>query len=153
MPRHLVAVLHSPPLGDGLLTLGRVNVARNALNCETVSIANIYSNPLANVNALPYAADDGWQRARAHVRRELDRADATDVLLAYGVQAPSGAHRSLYLQQRAWLKEVLRQHSLRVWTFGDRPYHPSRWQRVTYRHEPGASIEQLAPSLLTPLAL
>jgi hypothetical protein len=37
-----------------------------------------------------------------------------------------------------------------VWMFGDRPAHPSRWQRVVHRHAPGASVGALAPELLVP---
>jgi len=155
VPRHLVAILHSPPLGDGARTLARVTIARDALGCDSASIANLYAAPLANVNAFessPHGGGDAWKRARILMRRELARADATDVLLAYGVQSPSGDHRLAFAEQLSWLHHTLERTTATVWTFGGRPYHPSRWQRVTHRHEPGTPVEALAARLLVPRA-
>ncbi|MGO1840334.1 MAG: hypothetical protein ACTIJN_11490, partial [Microbacterium gubbeenense] len=53
MPRHLIAILHSRPAGDGARTLRRVDIARKSLECESFSVANIYPATLGDVNQIP----------------------------------------------------------------------------------------------------
>lgn len=154
MPGHLVAVLHSPPLGSGIRTLRRVDIAREALGCAKVSVANLYAFPLSNANRLASEGmSEGWEQARDDIRRALMVTDTSDVLLAYGIQSPSGTQRDLHRAQLAWLEGELSRYDLRVWTFGGSPYHPSRWHRLTHRQEQGSSVRELASSLLTPSPL
>lgn len=149
MSSNLVAILHSLPLGAGARTLARVDVARRMLGLDTYSVANLYPEPLASSGCV---ADDAavWSAGRRDVERELARTDSTDVLLGYGVSLPSGPARALHRSQVRWLEAHLSTSGVRVWTFGGRPNHPSRWQRVAYRHRPGATVEETAPELLEP---
>lgn len=154
MSRHLVAILHSQPLGDGRRTLQRVELARSSLSCTSYSVANLYPAPLADVNAMAdFENRDTWQLGRDEVTRAVSRADTTDVLLGYGVQFPTGVNRRRFREQLDWLAEELAARPMRVWTFGGRPTHPSRWQRVVHQHKPGASVDELASVLLAPFAL
>ena len=149
MSRHLVAVLHSLPLTSVVRTRTRVDVVRRVLGCESASIVNLYPRAIANVNAVGLGVDDGViVRGRADIARALDRVDTTDVLLAYGVQLPTGEARKPFRAQMDWLDLALSARSHDVWTFGGRPTHPSRWQRVVHRHAQGLSLEQAAALLL-----
>lgn len=150
MAGNLVAVLHSPPSGAGTRTLQRVEIARAQLGCRSFSIANLYPETLRDVTQLNGRLNvSTWMMGRVHLERELSRSDTTDVLLGYGVQAPTGASREAYHAQLDWLADQLASRSARIWVFGDRPHHPSRWQRVTHAVAPGAAVESLARQLLT----
>jgi hypothetical protein len=142
-------VLHSLPQGSGSITKRRVALAGDALNCSSHEIANLYPAPLADVAALSELADaDVWRQGRKEIERAICSDATTDILLGYGVQQPSGQQRYFYQDQLAWLDSQLKGVSCRVWTFGDKPSHPSRWQRLAYRHMPGASVTDLASVLL-----
>jgi hypothetical protein len=148
---HLVAVLHSRPVGTGNATLRRVEIARRALGCDSYSVANLYPTVLPNVNALSSAAADHiWEVGREEIQRELECTRTTDVLLGYGVQLPAGENRQRFRNQLNWLENQLRLTSFRVWTYGGRPSHPSRWQRIAHRKDPAGSVEDLAVALLAP---
>lgn len=154
MSRHLVAVLHSRPPGDGARTLGRVEIAGKVLACESFSVANIYPAALRDVTEVTHVTDaEVWAAGRDEIQQELGRADTTDVLLGYGIQLPSGPQREHHRAQLEWLFNELDGLGHRVWVFGGRPTHPSRWQRVVHRHTPGGSVEALARDLLVPAAL
>lgn len=151
---HMVAVLHSLPSGAGVITRRRVEIASEALGCSTSSIANVFPARLNNVNALPEASSEAiWALGREELRRELHRGETTDVLLGFGIQEPSGAPRTHYREQLAWLASELEIMNVRVWVFGGRPTHPSRWQRVTHRHAAGQSVAEACHQLLTPFTL
>lgn len=154
MSGRLVAILHSLPVTSGERTRRRVDLARRALDCESAVIANLYPRRLENVNALQsvLAEPFGWTAGRDEIAVAL--ADgATDVLLGYGVQQPTGPSRVPYQQQLHWLAATLEASDLRLWGFGQRPSHPSRWQRVVHRHEPGAALETVVSELLLPLTI
>ena len=154
MPTHLVTILHSKPVGDGTRTLRRVAIARDALGCNSVSIANIFPANLADVNALTgYQSEATWERGREEIQQELARDDLTDVLLGYGISLPSGAQREPYRAQLHWLRRTLGTKAARVWVFGHGPTHPSRWQRVVHRHAPRATVAEMARELLVPFRL
>ncbi len=154
MSRHLVAVLHSRPPGDGRRTLSRVEIARDTLECGSFSIANLYPRSLSDVTEVSgRSGSDVWSEGRKEIAQALRRPNTTDVLLGYGIQEPTGEQRTHHRAQLAWLNEQLGRGDFRVWTFGGRPTHPSRWQRVVHRHAPGGSVEILAATLLVPPAL
>lgn len=154
MSRHLVAVLHSRPIGDGARTLSRVEIARKALSCDTFSVANIYPAVLRDVTQVTTLDDaESWAAGREEIRQELARPDATDVLLGYGVQLSGGSQRAHHRAQLTWLTDTLKDADYRVWTFGGTPTHPSRWQRVVHRHSPGSSVDAVARDLLLPTTL
>lgn len=110
----------------------------------------MFPAPLANVRQLNLAPGDPaiWETGRNGIRAALS-AGPTDVLLGYGLQLPTGAARTPFREQLQWLSEELTNLPARLWTFGGRPAHPSRWQRVSYRHQPGATVEEVAKTLLT----
>lgn len=147
MSRNLVAVLHSLPVGTGARTLVRVDTARRVLGLDTFSVANLYPARLASSGQ---TADDAavWAAGRHDVAVEMARVDSADVLLGYGVSLPTGLSRNLHRDQLRWLDALLLASGARAWTFGGRPHHPSRWQRVVYRHRPGATVEETARELL-----
>lgn len=147
---HLVAILHSLPVGAGERTKSRIEIARRALNCSSAAIVNLYPAQLADVNAIGVPRGDVWALGREDIFREISRADTTDVLLGFGVQEPSGDARRSFRSQLQWLASALEPSDVRVWVYGDRPTHPSRWQRVAHRHTSGGGVEDLAPTLLTP---
>lgn len=148
MTGNLVAVLHSLPIGTGARTLARVEIARKVLGFDSLSIANLYPAPIASSGR---TTDDAsvWSAGRRDVARELARVDSMDVLLGYGVSMPTGPSRAMYRAQLEWLEGHIASSRARVWTFGGQPNHPSRWQRITHRHRPGATVEELARELLT----
>ncbi len=152
-PEHLVAVLHSLPSGSGDRTKGRIDIARRVLSCATVSTVNLYPARLVDVNAMSDPVGAVWELGRSEIERELQRPESTDVLLGFGVQAPTGHARRSFRAQLNWLADLLESSGARVWAFGGRPTHPSRWQRVTHRHVHGGGVEALAPSLLTAYSL
>lgn len=147
---HLVAILHSLPAGSGERTRSRIEVARRALNCSSATITNLYPAQLTDVNAIGSPSNDVWALGREEILQEISRADTTDVLLGFGVQEPSGDARHSFRSQLQWLACALESSDARVWAYGDRPTHPSRWQRVAHRYAPGSGVEDLAPTLLTP---
>ncbi|WP_314645677.1 hypothetical protein [uncultured Microbacterium sp.] len=150
MSGHLVAILHSLPVGTGARTLSRIEIAREALGCTSASVANLYAAPLPNSNLLNLSGmEAAWQAGRDEIARELYRADTTDVLLGYGVQLPTGDQRVVFQAQLRWLTEQLGERQHRVWTFGGRPTHPSRWHRVARREAAESTVADSATALLT----
>ena len=130
-------------------------MVRRSLACTSASIANIFDAQLGSTGDLRESTDfDAWQRARTGILRELSVSNPSDVLLAYGVQPPSGEHRRYFHDQVRWLESVLADTVLRVWTVGNRAYHPSRWQRLTSRLVPVSELETGVGALLArrPLA-
>ncbi|MFV9423256.1 hypothetical protein [Microbacterium sp. S1037] len=153
MNKRLVAVLHSLPVTAGARTLDRVDLARRTLGCSTAIVANLYPATLRNVGALHgiTANEKVWQTGRSDILNALN-GEATDVLLGFGVQLPTGQNRALFKEQLYWLSTELATRELRVWGFGRRPSHPSRWQRLVHREQPGGSLDEFAHQLLQPLA-
>jgi len=143
-------VLHSEPAGSGALTLGRVELACNALNFASFTVANLYPAVLPNTNTFPKIKDDPvWASGRDRILDFLDAESTEAVLLGYGVSPPSGVQRRNYLNQVSWLSDELRRRSVEVWTFGGRTSHPSRWHRHVHKQAPGKSVEESARLFLT----
>ncbi|GAA5090774.1 hypothetical protein GCM10025760_16880 [Microbacterium yannicii] len=153
MVSHLLAILHSLPVGSGLRTTRRVEIAQRALECDSSSIVNMYPAELSDSNALNgQVTTDTLARGRELIQRELDSGAISDVLLAYGVQLPTGPIRREYRAQVDWVSAELERRRLRVWSFGGRPTHPSRWHRLVSRVHPGSSVESRAAEFLLPLS-
>lgn len=149
MNRRLVAVLHSLPAKTGAITRGRVESICDFLHCDSYEIVNLYAAELPNSKSLDTAeSKQGWSDGRREIERALRASGTKEVLLGYGVQQPSGVQRALYREQIMWLTELLAVTDHSPWTYGDRPAHPSRWQRIAYRYRPGSSVRDLAPELL-----
>lgn len=143
-PTRLVAILHSPPLGEGTRTLRRVEVARNFLGCGATTVANLYPAALPNTNTFVALDNDPvWERGRADIIDALNLDDTTTVLLGYGVRPPTGQQRQNYLRQVSWVEDELASRAIPVWTFGGRPAHPSRWHRIVHRESPGETVESM----------
>lgn len=87
-----------------------------------------------------------WLRARASIMASLEW--ASTVLLAYGVQEPSGMARLHFREQVLWLSEEIRRRGLATVQFGNRPFHPSRWQRFTYRNYPDLDFAEALRKVL-----
>lgn len=107
-----------------------------------MTVANLYPLALPNTNIFSALDDDPvWEQGRAGILDALGLDDTTTVLLGYGVNPPAGRQRQNYVQQVRWVEEVLATRDLPVWTFGERPAHPSRWHRIVHRESPGETVE------------
>lgn len=149
MSAQLVAVLHSRPTGRGAITLTRVEGICVALGCDSFEIVNLYAAELPTSGSLDTAGPSGaWAEGRREIERAVCNSDTKAVLLGYGVRSPVGQQRASYLEQLQWLTRLLISKGHAPWTYGDRPSHPSRWQRLAHRHRPGSSVYDLAPELL-----
>jgi len=151
MTGHLVAVLHSPSLTSGQRTLSRVALAADLLDCATYSVTNLWPSPMRDVTKLNSVLVPGIPLVvgRSQIRSELESPTTTDVLLAYGVQLPTGSARAYFRDQIEWLEEFCALGDRRVWTLGGRAFHPSRWQRVTHREMPGLEFGDAVAELIT----
>lgn len=150
----LLCILANPPINTGARTLRRVELARELLDCTSVSVENLFSLATADVtNIAELGADEvGWATARQPLATELSASDV--VLLAYGVSEPTGAARQHHRHQIRWLASKLARSNACIYCVGDGPRHPSRWQRWTARAFPGedfatalkASFTRVTPS-------
>lgn len=145
----LVAVLHSRPTGSGAITRSRIEAICTVLDCDSFEIVNLYAAELSASGALDAALPSpAWANGRREIGRALRDSGTKSVLLGYGVRAPVGPQRACYREQLSWLQALLTSTGHAPWTYGDQPSHPSRWQRIAYRHRPGGSVYELAPELL-----
>jgi hypothetical protein len=137
----LLAICLNPPMAAGQRTRGRVQMAASALGYAQVEISNLFA--FHTQNALQISAvganEFGWRIAQFELANALGSADA--VLLAYGMQPPSGPARAHFLAQVAWLEQMLTESPKPVWLVGGAPRHPSRWQRHTHRVAPSMPFE------------
>lgn len=149
MGGRLVAVLHSRPTGPGSITRRRVEGACAALGCDSFEIVNLYAAELPTSGSLDAATSSmAWAEGRREIERAVHSSDTKAVLLGYGVRSPVGPQRTHYREQLQWLTALLSSSGHAPWTYGDRPSHPSRWQRIAHRHRPGSSVYDLASELL-----
>jgi len=145
---HLLVVLSNPPTTSGVRTLQRVQVAKETLGFSSVSVANVFAisthrtSGIAAVGAVP----DGWIEARAALSQALAVADA--VILAYGVQEPSGGARLHFRDQVAWLQAEIDARHLPTWMIDGKPRHPSRWHRHTHALHPSLTFAEALPAVL-----
>lgn len=149
MGGRLVAILHSRPAGSGAITRRRVEGVCAVLGCDSFEIVNLYAAELPTSGSLDAATSClAWAEGRREIERAVQSADTKAVLLGYGVRSPAGPQRTHYREQLRWLADLLSSSAHVPWTYGDRPSHPSRWQRIAHRHSSGSSIYDLMPELL-----
>ncbi|MDP5226883.1 MULTISPECIES: hypothetical protein [Arthrobacter] len=119
------------------------------LGCDSFEIVNLYAAELPTSGSLDLATPSpAWEEGRREIERAVRGSDTKAVLLGYGVRSPAGPQRTQYQEQLHWLADLLTSSGHAPWTYGDRPSHPSRWQRIAHRHSPGSSVYDLAPELL-----
>lgn len=137
----LAVILSNPPLTAGTRTLNRVDLARQVLLCESTAVANIFPLATHRTGAVADLGGDRetWLGARDPLLASLE--GASRVLLAYGIQEPAGVARLHFREQVRWLMDEISLRELPTLMFGDRPMHPSRWQRFTHRHYPDLSFD------------
>lgn len=145
----LLAVIGSnPSTTSGVRTKNRAQRACSLLGFETFLISNLIDFPTYRSGDISEVAAEGeiWMRSRAALAAAVS--EASGVLLAYGVEKPSGPARVHHREQLAWLNQEISARGLQTWAVGGKPRHPSRWQRFTYRSYPGVDFETaLAKSL------
>lgn len=146
----VLVVLGNPPESGGLRTTRRVELLASLLELEVIR-ANLFAMPSRDTTGVAAlgAGPAGWAAARGELSSKLDQASA--VVHAFGVTAPTGPARELHRQQVAWLRAECQARGLPEWQVGDGPRHPSRWQRWTARvhpNEPFASalVRSLQPA-------
>lgn len=137
----LVVGSNPPSQTSGQRTVGRVRQAAAILGFEEALVVNLFSLPTHRSGGIADLGGEaqGWLAARPSLSGGLDRCQG--VLLAYGVQGPSGPARTHQREQVRWLDGQIEQRSLPTWWVGGAPRHPSRWQRYTHRQHPGLSFE------------
>jgi len=139
---HLVAVLASPPLStSGERTIARVNMAAACLGSASASISNLLKVATDDVRQISVAgaSQDPWIASRQELETSIAAADT--LLFAWGCSEPTGAAREHHRAQVAWLMGTIRARGLSYWTVDDKPRHPSRWQRHTWRAHPGVPFQ------------
>lgn len=145
----LLAVIGSnPATTSGVRTINRAHKACYLLGFETFLICNLLEQATYRTREISEAAADSdiWIRSRAGLAATISQ--ASGVLLAYGIESPSGLAREHHAKQIEWLNHEIRGRGLPTWAVGGQPRHPSRWQRFTYRTYPGVDFETaLARSL------
>ena len=131
--RMLLVVGMNPPLTSGERTHARCALAARTLGFDDYRLGNLTMVPTLNVLDLNIAAThaDPWLEARTALAIHI--VEAQGALLAYGVSSPTGQARLHFQTQVAWLESMLRASQISVWQVGNRPHHPSRWQRYTSR--------------------
>lgn len=142
-------MLASPPLStSGARTLARVRLATRVLGFETFVWTNLLDEPTHDVRGLAaFTEESPWLRARKLIQASLEGADA--ILLSFGVTSPSGPARVRHSEQLGWLSEEVSRTNLPVFTCGERPSHPSRWQRETSRRFPELPFEDALQKCLS----
>ena len=140
--RRLLAILATPPRTTGDRTRARVNLARDIVGADFVSIVNLFDYPTKSVLDIEIsgAVDAPWIRAREEIQTAITT--ATDALLGYGHRAPNGLARTHHQHQVLWLDSLLDESDVNVWTVGGTPRHPSRWQRYTSRAYPELDFKE-----------
>jgi hypothetical protein len=125
----LLAVLATPPLTSGAITLGRIARAAEVLGASDWIAANLLNLPTASVLDIPNVGRERetWLASRPSLRAAI--ASSTAVLLAYGTAEPVGGARVHWRDQIEWVTSEIARNGCTVYTWGGAPRHPSRWQR------------------------
>lgn len=150
--RVLLVVGASPPMTTGNRTRARCALAARLLSFESYRLENLLLVPTPDVLGLRHVGQDRsvWLAGRVLLAEALDHAQG--VLLAYGISEPVGAARYHFRDQTAWLRDAVDKAMLPVWQVGDRPRHPSRWQRHTSRVSPGIPFPEALGGAFTRLS-
>lgn len=147
--RLLVIGSNPPSQTSGDRTVRRADLARAHLRFAEVRLVNLFALASYRTGAVAALGADagGWLAARGPLSDGLRQADG--VLVAYGVQEPSGAARAHHRAQLRWLVDEVVSLDLPVWGVGGAPRHPSRWQRFTSRAYPGVPFPDALKLSLT----
>lgn len=146
----LLAILATPATTSGARTLARINTARHLLGYQKVVTRNVLNVATFRTTDISSAGSVAapWLASRPLISGALK--DCDGVLVGYGVSEPSGTAKSHYRSQLAWLWRQLQEARLPVWSVGLPPRHPSRWQRLTHRAQPGVPFSEVLPTVLLP---
>lgn len=149
----LLAVLATPARTSGQRTMSRINLAKQILQYDDVSIVNLLNIPTYRTTDMSTAGSlpEPWLDSRPPIAQSLARSQG--VLLGYGVSEPSGTARLHYRDQIAWLHSQLLVSGLPVWSVGTPPRHPSRWQRLTYREAGDRPFVEALAGFLVPVSI
>lgn len=139
MPARLLLVVGSNPPSQtsGRRTLGRVEQARVILGFEDARLVNLFGGSSYRSGGVSELGVEPTEWLAARTDLEIGLASASAVLLAYGMNPPTGRARSHFRDQVEWLDSRTAALSLPSWWVGGGPRHPSRWQRYTWREFPG----------------
>lgn len=131
----------------------RVEMLRDLLGHDSIQTANMFSLPTLSVLDINRfgRTPEPWLVARHELADCID--SSSEVLLAYGVQSPTGLARSEFQRQVTWMWDRLRTRDCPTWTVGNSPRHPSRWQRLTARDSPGTPFPEAVLAALSPATL
>jgi hypothetical protein len=123
-------------------------MAKDTLGYSSVAVANLFSIATYRTGGVSAAGADpkGWLAARPGLAQGVGAADA--VILAYGIQEPSGPARHHFRDQLSWLQNEIHERGLKTWMVGGRPRHPSRWHRHTYAEYPDLLFSEALPIAL-----
>lgn len=153
----LVAVLLNPPLTTGAASLRHVEAARQALDCESVAVANLFATPTRSVEDINVVGSsaDGWTQAREPLRLAISSADL--LLGAWGISGLTGEAARMRKSQVSWLIRAAHDEGLsHLWTVGGTPRHPSRWHQYVsdkYQRAVGDTLDQRLSSVLSKVPL
>lgn len=148
----LAAILATPPLTTGTRTLARLESARELIGADRVLVGNLLAVPTAHVGEITQLGADleQWVESRPAITECVESADA--LLLGFGVSSPSGVARRHFQSQVDWLMTLLDEKAAPVYLVGNKPRHPSRWQRWTARAQPGLPFQEALARELRPVA-
>ncbi|WP_373457891.1 DUF1643 domain-containing protein [Paeniglutamicibacter psychrophenolicus] len=153
----LLAVLLNPPLTSGVASLRHVEAARLALACDSVLIANLFSEPTRSVEDINVIGKcpEGWTQSREQLLNALDSADV--LMGAWGISGLTGEAARMRKSQVAWLAQsAMDQGFDKLWTVGGTPRHPSRWHQYVsdkYQRAVGETLELRLSSVLSTVDL
>lgn len=145
-----MAVLSNPSITSGARTLARVRLASDLLDFGEFNVANLFSLPSRSTREIQQLGrlSDPWITARRSITQHLQGAGG--VLLAYGLERPSGPAGEWHQAQVAWLTATIKALELPQFWFSGGPRHPSRWQRRTSRRWPTLAFPDAVALELTP---
>lgn len=131
--KRLLVILACPPITSGKRTLNQMEALRAYLNFSTIQHVNmnVEADLRTSSKNKKWDEEESWLEARTAISRAVNKSDC--VLLAYGVQKPSGSARHFHSDQVIWLHKLLRRSDKTVFQIGNKPRHPSRWHRKTLK--------------------
>lgn len=148
----LVAILLNPPLTTGAASLRHVEAGRQALDCDSVIVANLFATPTRSVEDINVVGKTacGWIQARGQLQLAISSADL--LLGAWGTSGLSGDAMRMRKAQVSWLMQSAADEGLEeLWTVGGTPRHPSRWHQYVsdkYQRADGETLERRLASVL-----
>lgn len=148
----LGALLLNPPTGSGAQTMRQLQIAKELLGCSSVTVANLFPVPSANMASISELGNafEAWLPARDAILDLLDHSEK--VLFAWGVSRPGGVAGRHFVEQATWVTEQAKIRGSNVWVLGGQPRHPSRWHQyvseVHARTAAGPHSQRIQEALL-----